>query len=224
MTQLATPPNENHSLPNRHTGYLAASGYGKSQAAKQNPEIPKKNARLLLWDPGRDHKATRFTDRVSFLKAVSKAMRSGRGFRIAWSGVQDVATFEWFCTVVWQCLDGNKLLYVILEELAAVQPSSGKAPPVCGMLFNQSRKFGGIIHWTTQRGQEISKTVIDNTEIFYIGRPGRMSSPSQLDRLARVAGCPNGRADLLALEPLQFYHSTPKGSKLHKFRYKKHAA
>ena len=212
---------ENPSLPNRHTGYLATSGYGKSQALKQNSAIPRRGARVLLWDPGRDHKANQFTDRAAYARAVTAGMRSGKGFRLAWVGVQDVETFEWFCQLVWLCANGQRMLYVLIEELAAVQPSAGRAPPNFAVLCNQSRKFGVVLHWTTQRAPEISQTVIENTEIFYVGRPGRMITPQQGDRLARVAGCPNGKKDLMKLKPLQFYVATSEKTELIQLKYKK---
>ena len=213
--------NENPSLPNRHTGYLAKSGYGKSQALKQNKAIPRSGARVILWDPNKDHETNnRFFDRAKFARFLVNAMRSRKGFRIAWSGVQDVATFEWFSALVWKCLNGNKLLYILIEELAAVQPSSGTAPPNFSILCNQSRKYGGILHWTTQRSPEISQTVLEATEHSYVCRPGRMVTPQQADRLARLAGCPNGKADLQVLKPLEFYYSDGEKTEFIKLKYK----
>lgn len=209
---------QNPSLPNRHTGYLAKSGYGKSQALKQNPDIPKQGARVILWDPALDHKANRFTRHAEFKKAVSAGIRSGRGFRLALVGNNDPEEFEWFCEVCWNALDGQNTLHIMIEELAAVQPSAGRAAQFFGLLCNQSRKFGGILHWTTQRSQEISKTVLDQTENFYIGYPSKLCSKPQVEKLARIAECSPG--ELLALDPLQFYRVTPQKSELITLKYK----
>ena len=210
---------ENPTLTNKHTGYLARSGYGKSQALKQNPDLPRRGVRTLLWDPGHDHAAQRFTDQRSYKAAVKSAMASCQGFRLAWCGEQSVPVFEWWCRLAWICLDGQQPLYLVIEELAAVQPSAGAAPPAFGMLVNQSRKYAGVIHWTTQRSAEISKTVLDQTENFYIGRPGRMATRQNIDQLARVAEC--RPEDLQALQPLQFYRGSSHDVRLVKLKYKK---
>lgn len=211
---------QNPSLPNRHTGYIACSGYGKSQALKQNADIPRSGVRVLLWDPDEDHKATRFVDRHKFLRAVIAGMKSGKGFRIAWSGRVDVDTFEWFCQVVWQCLDGERLLYCIVEELADVQPSTAKATDNFGQLCRRGRKYGLQLHWASQRSEEISKTVTSQTGNFYIGYPNDSCPPSRVDELARLAKCPNGKKDLYALQPLQFWCKKGTQSKLITLKYK----
>ncbi|PCJ22527.1 MAG: hypothetical protein COA96_14150 [SAR86 cluster bacterium] len=201
---------------------MAKSGHGKSQALKQNPDYPRhRDDRVLLWDPGRDHKAKRFTNALEYYQAIKKAMGSGKGFRLAWTGEQCPKEFERWSAMAFACMDGQRTLNLVIEELAAVQPSSGSAAPNFSILCNQSRKYAGVMHWTTQRSTEISKTVLDQTEIFYIGKPGKMVTKGQADRLARVAECPNGADDLQRLKPLQFYHATNDGSKLITLKYKK---
>ncbi|MBC54110.1 MAG: hypothetical protein CMQ34_09800 [Gammaproteobacteria bacterium] len=217
---------ENPSLPNRHTAYIAKSGGGKSQALKQNKAIPRTGARVLLWDPNRDHKkhSTLFpsNDVAGFNKAVVKAMKSGKGFRLGYIGENgDYDAFDnMFCRLVWECLDGQIPLYILIEELAGVQKSPGVAPPVLQTISNQSRKYGGIMHWTTQKPTEVSKTVISATENFWIGNPGKFSTKAMEDYLAKAAECPNGAADLKALKPLQFYRSDSEKSELVTLKYK----
>ena len=218
--------NENPSLPNRHCGYIATSGAGKSQALKQNPDIPRRGVRLVAWDPNRDHKnhCTLFEAHEfhAFGKALQDGMRSGAGFRLGFVGPQDDWKFfdRQFCRLVWAMLDGNRPTYVLLEELAAVQPSSGKAPPNCGVLFNQARKYHGMLHWTTQKPTDVSQTALMQSEYFYIGKPGKFCSDTRADQLARIAEVPGGRKGLQQLQPMEFFRVTPTESRLVKIKYK----
>ncbi|GFZ84008.1 hypothetical protein GCM10011403_29440 [Pseudohongiella nitratireducens] len=209
----------NPSLPNRHTGYIACSGYGKSQALKQNTDIPKKGARVLLWDPDNDHKATHFDDWSKFVRAVVAGMKSGKGFRLAWAGEVSQSRFESFCRLVWECLDGQRLLYIIIEELADVQNSPGKASQWCGQLFRRARKYGGIIHWCSQRSEEISKTVFSQTENYFIGYPNDTCTPSRVSEMSRIARCTPD--DLYRLKPLQFRRKKGREATTIQLKYKK---
>lgn len=212
--------NQNPALPNQHTGYIASSGYGKSQALKQNPQIPRSGARVFLWDPDDDHKAHHFNVWNEFVRATVAGLKSGRGFRLAWSGDVAVPIFERFCSVVWQSLDGNVPTFIILEELADVQPSVGKATPAFGELCRKSRKYNGKLHWTSQRSEEVSKTVYSQTVNYYIGYPNDTCPRQTAEKLSRIARCPNGADDLYALEPLQFFRKTATESSLIKLSYK----
>lgn len=217
---------ENPSLPNRHTAYIAKSGGGKSQALKQNKDIPRQGVRLIAWDPNRDHakhcRLFKADEWPQFQRAVIAGMKSGKGFRLGYVGNNgDVATFDKkFCPLVWACLDGQVPLYIIIEEMAGVQTSPGVAAPNFQAICNQSRKYGGILHWTTQKPTEVSKTVISQSEIFYVGNPGKFSTRSMNDYLAKAAECPNGAADLLALKPLQFFRADDEKSQLITLQYK----
>lgn len=210
--------NQDASIENSHTAYVAMSGYGKSQALKQNKSIPARGVRVLLWDVDEDHKAHHYDRRGPFFGAVLAAMKSGSGFRIAWSGQSDVKTFEWFCGIAWQCLDGNRPLFIIIEELADVSPSSGKATNNCGQLFRRARKYNGQIHWTTQRSQEVPKTAYSQSAIKYIGYPDETCSPGNAEELGRIAGT-SGKS-LYDLQPLQFYRRANKKTELLKLSYK----
>lgn len=193
---MAINPNTSHS--NRNTCYIAMSGFGKSQALKQ--VIPSRGARIILWDPDNDHKAHHYADRKEFIAAVIAACKSGRGFRIGWDGLVDVDTFEWWCSVVWSVLDGNKELIAVIEELADVSESAAKASFWWGQLNRKIRKYGGILHWTTQRSQEVSKTAYSQCTIKYIGYP---NDGANLKALASMVGV--SEEDLKALQPLHFY-------------------
>lgn len=212
--------NQNPSLPNRHTGYIACSGYGKSQALKQNSEIPKRGARVLLWDADEDHRATHYTNWKQYVRAVREAMRSGHGFRLAWAGDVSEEQFELFCQLCWICLDGKRPLFIIIEELADVQKSIGKASNWFGQLCRKSRKYNGIMHWTSQRVEEIPKTAVSQSNNFYIGFPNDTATKQQVEKLARIARAQGGAGALYKLEPLQFYRKIGRESSLITLKYK----
>lgn len=175
---------------------------------------------MLLWDTDQDHQCHHFESRAAFMKAVIAGMKSGGGFRLGWSGRVDVPTFNWYCGIVWACLDGQVPLYIIIEELADVEPSVGKTSDNFGQVCRKARKYGGIMHWTSQRSEEISKTVYSQTQNYYIGFPNDTCSKQRAGELARLARCPNGADDLYALKPLQFWHKTAEESRLVTLQYK----
>lgn len=68
----------------------------------------------------------------------------------------------------WQCLDGKKDTVIIIEELARVT-DAGKASEDFGRLISEGRKYGAIIIATTQRSQEIDKTIFGQVNAKFIG-------------------------------------------------------
>lgn len=196
-------------LPNLSTLYLARTGGGKSQALKQNPAIPAANqgARVILWDPARDHEkldgrklgTNYYSDRIEFLRVLSRAHESGKGYRIAYDGERSVDLFEWFCRVVWAVLDGRWPTFVLVEELNAVCPHSAEAPPDHARLVREGRKYGLQFHATSQRPQEISKTDFENCATWWIG-PQKAGS---VQRFSKELGVPEPQ--IRALQPLQFF-------------------
>lgn len=190
--------NENTEWPNRNALYLAASGGGKSQCIKQSSEIPKSGVRVIGWDPDRDHDLRHYTDRRAFVRALKSAIKSGRGFRLGWSGDSSPETFQWWCRVVWAALDGNVNTYLLIEELADVESSPGKASPPFGQLLRRCRKYGGILHAVSQRGTEIPKTCYTQCEIKYVG----IQRGPDVKRMAKECGV--FESDIKALKPLEF--------------------
>ena len=219
MDKKRGPIRPNTSLPNRHTGYIACSGYGKSQALKQNPDIPKRGARVMLWDPDEDHNAIHFDDWGKYVKAVVAGMKSRRGFRLAWAGDVSVSMFLKWCGLAWECLDGERSMYLIIEELADVQSSPGKASDEFGVLFRRARKYGGIIHWCSQRSEEVSKTAYSQTNNYYIGYPNGTCPESKVKEIARLMSCKPD--DLYNLKPLQFRRKIGNKTDTIQLKYKK---
>lgn len=196
---MASNPNPKH--PNQHSLYLGKSGSGKSQALKQNKTLPKRGVRCLLWDTSHDHEkgTTYYSNKAEFTKAVKRGVLSGKGFRIGWDGDSDPSVFEWFCSVAWAILDGGKLTYVVIEELARCVTTVSKADPQLRKLYNEGRKYGAIIHAVTQRPQEIPKTVYDQTERFVIGQ----QKSTNIKRFAEVLDIP--QEQIKGLKPLEFW-------------------
>lgn len=194
--------NPNPKQPNEHTLYVGKSGTGKSQAAKQNKALPRRGVRCLLWDVSHDHDkgTTYYSNKNQYIDAIKRAVTSGRGFRLGWDGESDPATFEWWASVVWAVLDGNKPTYVVIEELARVVETVGRAAPNLRKLYNEGRKYGARIHAVTQRPQEIPKTVFDQCERFWVGG---QKGPN----IKKFAELLDINADeIRQLKPLQFWH------------------
>lgn len=214
------PVNPDPSLPNRCTLYLATMGGGKSQALQQNPAIPKKGARVILWDHAGDHEGLHYTTRRGFVRALRAGIEGGKGFRVAYAGPASVEDFEWWVSVVWRVLDGKYSTYVIVEELAEICPSSGRATPNAAIMLNQGRKFGLHFHGTSQRPQEVAKTYYTNCPVKYIGQ--QLGIDMQR-KMAREIGL--RPEQIAALQQLQFYRhdGTANAAELVTLKYKKPA-
>ncbi|WP_261840889.1 hypothetical protein [Aliamphritea ceti] len=199
--------NPNTSLPNRHKLVLACSGGGKSQVVFQDAEVPRRGVWHVLYDPDEDHPARRFYTMASFktgLKAaIRDALKRNGGFRVAYCGDADLKSFEAWCALVWAILDGNRLVYMTIEELAAVTETASKASPNFGRLLNRSRKYGGVITATTQRGTEISKTAYVQCATKIVG----IQEGSDVERMAKL--CALRPEQIRELQPLEYWVKKP---------------
>ncbi len=191
--------NENPTLQNRNTLYLGRSGTGKSQALKQNAEVPETGARVVLFDPNCDHAAHRYASRSDFARALARANSSGKGFRVAYTGDASPDVHEWWCQCVLAVLDGERRTFVLDEEIASSCSRPGTADPYFRRLLNQGRKYGMRYHGTSQRPQEIPKTAYENCPVLYVGALKQHSARY----LAREIGV--SADEVAALEPLTFY-------------------
>lgn len=174
--------NQNTSHKQENTLYLACSGGGKSQALYQSKAIPKRGARVVLFDPDSDHPATRFDTLSGFKAGLIAALKSGGGFRVAYSGEADVKIFEKWCQMIWAILDGSKVTYIIIEELATVTETVTKATRYFGLLLNRGRKYGAKIHMTTQRGTEICKTAYIQSAYKLVG----VQEGADIEKMAKL--------------------------------------
>lgn len=184
-------------LPNRHVFVAAKSGGGKSQAMR-NRIVPKTGIRALFWDVDHDHNCKRYTDKGAFMRAVKSADKSGKPFRIGWSGDDSQETFEWFCNVAWAILDGKRITWVVSEELADLDMGQ-KTPPFLKKLLVRGRKYGCVFAGTTQRCQEVPKLLITQPAIRYIG----LHEDHDARYLERATGIKSEAIE--ALEELEFW-------------------
>lgn len=126
---------------------------------------------MLLWDPNKDHPAHQVEKLSEFARVVERAEKSGRGFRIAYTGDPSPDAFEIFCQVYWEILDGNKITYAQVEEYSDCCRGPGLLSQVKDYAhrrcWTQSRKYGGIIQATSQRPQLISKDALGNAGILW---------------------------------------------------------
>ncbi|WP_163557148.1 ATP-binding protein [Halomonas sp. NO4] len=185
--------NPDTSLPNRHRLVIGATGAGKSQLIREL--IPASGVCLLGWDTDEDHPGHHYASRAAYAKAVAAALRSGRPFRLLWAGANDLKTWEWWCGLAFAALDGRRPTELLVEELADVSPTAGKASPAFGELIRRARKYNGGLTLATQRGTEISKTVYTQCAEYWIGRV-EATDLRHMERLTalpadRIAGIDN---------------------------------
>ena len=76
---------------------------------------------------------------------------------------------EWFGQLMWEAFDGNRELYVGVEELAKLVQSIGKDSSIIGEIATGARAFGGILVTLFQRKQEVPKTIWNMSPTKIIG-------------------------------------------------------
>lgn len=201
---------------NDHCWIGAKTGGGKSQLLR-NDLLPKQGTRALFWDIDTDHKCTRFTDRGRFLAAMKAADRSGKPYRIGWSGEDDPDTFEWFCRTAWAVLDGNHQTHIVCEEMAD-QGMGQRLPTYFRKLMVRGRKYGAVLITTTQRCQEVPKALITQAANRYVG----LHEDQDARYLERAVGIK--APEIEALQPLTFWHKGPDGTAKIRTKYRKFQA
>ena len=130
-------------------------------------------------------------------------IHSPNNFNIAYTGEPAPDLFEDWARAVWAILDGHKLTYIRVEEYsdgcANPGPINRNQFPFHRRLWTQSRKYGGIIHATSQRPQMISKDALGNAGLIWASSmdlAGADSVGREIDIKA---------AQLRELAPGQFY-------------------
>ena len=164
------PANPNPALPARHALFVGSTGSGKSQAMCQNPDIPKKGKRrVIIWDPHSEFRA----DRVDTIHALCGKLALCRGkddFTLAYSGRATAKNFELFCNAVYHSLDGNKLTFLFVDELASVAAGIAKDDTYSGNLLREGRKFGLVYNATAVSTAEIPKTFVRSVPFKYFAK------------------------------------------------------
>lgn len=202
------PINPNNALKNGHAYAVGMSGCGKTSAAKKL--FLKPTDQVVIFDPLGDYtgelvgrKVRSFKDFKEFADAVARGRRTTQGFKIAWSPKSRTnhKDFDKFCKLVWGLGDGRhvKALKVICEEVAQHSETAGKATGYHGDLLRLGRKYN--IHTINlfQRGQEVSKTIIDNCETACVMRQKTLASAHYLEKMTGIKA-----SDIDKLIPLEY--------------------
>ena len=176
---LPNPINSNPSHDAEHTIYLAGTGGGKTSAVKHMGLVPK-SGQALFFDPYRNYAGSKFhgqmchgfSERSKFVKAAVRARKSKQPFKVAYIPKQgaNMAELEFFSAVCWALGDGLAAkLHVVIEELASCAETSGKLDGKTGELLRGGRQFGLVVHTVFQRGQEVPKTVTNQSSVWWCG-------------------------------------------------------
>jgi len=122
-----------------------------------------------------------FHNRKDFAKNFVEAWKSGHRFVVAYNpqpekplSQEELLKFrreelEWFGLLMWQALDGNRELYIGIEELAKLVQSVGKDSSIIGEIATGARAFGGVLVTLFQRKQEVPKTIWNMAATKVIG-------------------------------------------------------
>lgn len=206
--------NENVSLEQNHHLILATSGGGKSHLTKH---LLKSEDKQLIWDPNRDHYAHHFPTHRTWYANALKAISSGASkYRLALKVENPTPeAFELWCKLVWTLLDGNDQKSVVVEEVADVVTSVGKAAPWWGRVIKQGRKYGARIYCTAQFAHEIDKTIVRNTRHKYVGNQGDDAEAAKY--AMRMLGSGVTAQDVLSIPDYNFYYkkAAPDGINAH---------
>lgn len=200
------PINNNNKLSNGHSYVVGMSGSGKSSLAKKL--LIKPTDQVAIFDPKREYDGKLqgrvirvYTDLREFASALIAGRKTKQGFKIAWRPMHETtpADFNDFCRVVWAVGNGKhpKPIKVICEEVAEHSLSAGKATGYHGKLLRLGRSYN--IHTINlfQRGQEVSKTIIDNCEYGYVMKTKTPKSRKYLEDLTGIT--------VLEQEKLEFF-------------------
>lgn len=215
MIRFIRTPNK--ALPNRNVFACGMSGSGKTtflqeRLAAEIKDTPK--VHVMAWDPDEDHKLQRYRSWRVFAEAAVVAIGTGKVFRGALSLDPTPAAFARFCNLVAQLCSCERPMIVLVEELASVQLSSGKAPQEWGWLSRNGRKYGLRLLTATQRPAEIDKTVFSQSPYKWVGYTDNISDAKSaaatigvsVDDIQALAWSVKGKS-----KTIHWYWKTPEG-------------
>ncbi|QUM91223.1 ATP-binding protein [Moritella sp. 36] len=190
------PINPNNALKNGHVFAVGMSGSGKTSAAKKL--FIKPADQVAIFDPVGDYEGKlagrivrRYSNLLDFAAALIAGRKTNQGFKISFQPSFETTPvdFDNFCRIAWGVGNGKhkKPLKVICEEVAEHSLSAGKATGYHGKLLRLGRKFN--IHTINlfQRGQEVSKTIIDNCQRACVMMQKTKASAVYLERMTGIA-------------------------------------
>lgn len=161
-------------------GLFGRRGVGKTTLVR---EIARHQARLVVWDYLGEHGPLAFRSEGN-LAALEEYLRWAGGQRFAAAryvpSEGTVEEFEAFCAVVY----GFRDFVVVVEEAAAVVQAS-YLPPAFGRIVRQGRHRGLGLLWTTQRLNEVSRTLTGLTDVW---AGFSVAEPADLQALGARAG------------------------------------
>lgn len=161
-------------------GLFGRRGVGKTTLAR---EIARHQARLVVWDYIGEYGPLAFRSEGN-PAALEEYLRWARGRRFAAGRYVPregtVEEFEEFCRVVY----GFRDFVVVVEEAAAVVQAS-YLPPAFGRIVRQGRHRGIGLLWTSQRLNEVSRTLTGLTDVW---AGFSVAEPADLQALGARAG------------------------------------
>ena len=76
------PINPNEDLENNHMLYIGKSGSGKTYNLRQHPEVKKRGAQVIVWEPYESHDCHYAKSIPAFGRLLGQAVKCGKGFKI----------------------------------------------------------------------------------------------------------------------------------------------
>lgn len=141
---------------------------------------------------------------ADYMRALSRAHKSGKGFRLAYTGDPSPEAFEVWANGLWEVLDGRRETYGLIEEYSDCCRGPGALSPKKEFyhrrLWTQGRKYGLILHTTSQRPQLISKDSLGNAGVIWASH----MDLSAADRIAKELDIKTD--DLRACRVGEFYY------------------
>ncbi|MGR5411623.1 hypothetical protein ACPV52_02675 [Vibrio astriarenae] len=193
--KLPSPKNANQTLPALHTVYVAGTGGGKTTAIKKLNLVPR-GAQVVFFDPYENYctgkfkgqNVQRYTEFAPFARALVTARAKNSSFKCALVKPATMENLEMFAAIVWSIGDGlKKPLHVVIEELGSAAETSTKLNGRAGELWRGGRQFGLVVHSAFQRTQEVPKTVITQSPVWWVGGLSSMVDVKAIHRIKGVA-------------------------------------
>ncbi len=174
------------------------SGSGKTYYT-QNHLIHEKD-QVIIFDPLGDYTGLKIGRTVvrtyrsfaTFVAAVFAARKTKQSFKIAWHPnkrrKEKWKDLDEFCRLAWAIGDGHHShpIKVVCEELATNSMNSQKTSPYHEELLGMGRKFGIETINCFQRGQSVSKTMIDNCHTCVVMMQKTSKSAKYLEDLTGI--------------------------------------
>jgi len=185
--------------------YCGTSGSGKSYQIKTDIED---ESRVLIFDPegeysnpsGKFKMAKAFTQMQPFVEAVEKNKNGSFRFALQQDGAQ---AFEFFCMVNRVLAqDVHKPTACVVDELAGVEKTAGKAQGTWHKILTRGRKHQIKVRAGAQSPTEVSKTIMRQRSHLWVGHMTRQSDWQYIANEIPVTV-----EDLKALRPSPYFDS-----------------